>query len=190
VCTAQEREFLYQQDDYSTERLQVFYSILDEYGPVAANFWIEAVSFQALFRMADVLRSQEVMPGLSSLIQLISRDEDLHIRTFALMMTEADQQFTYEALMKYAPVEGQLISELTGIPEFKQYYAFVAAYYLKGQGWDTKEIRDAVAMGSPFADLWHLGDSSKKKLKGNFFTSSLVYDSELPDLDWSVNNWF
>jgi ribonucleotide reductase beta subunit family protein with ferritin-like domain len=190
VCTVKEKEFLYQQDEDSGKRMEVFEAILKEFGAITANYWLEAVSFQALFRLADILSGQNLLPGLSSLIRLISRDEDIHQKTFAAMMTSEDRQCVYEAFLKYAPIEGELISDLTGITEFKRYYVFVASHYLKGLGFTTPEVKSSLIGGSPFASLWDLGDHSKKKLKGNFFTSSLVYDNERPDLNWDVHSWF
>lgn len=191
VCSATERKDLYKLDAGGEERLSTLYKITDCYGKVSANYWLEAVAFQGLFRLSDILRSQDVLPGLSSLIQLINRDEELHIKTFAELMTPEDKEITRAALMEFAPVEGLMISELTEIKEFAQYYPFVAAHYLKALGFGKDpEISRLVKVGSPFNNIWHLGDSSKKKLKGNFFTSSLVYDNARPDLDWNVDHWF
>lgn len=190
VCLVDERKMLYELDDEGAERLGVLTQITKEYGDVVANYWLEAVAFQGLFRLADILRSKDLLPGLSTLIQLISRDENLHIKTFAALMSQEQKQLTYDAFIHYAPIEGTMIKNLTGIPEFYDYYVFVAAYYLKSLGLKTDYVNDLVDKGSPFAHLWDLGDSSKKKLKGNFFTSSLVYDNSRPDLNWDVNSWF
>lgn len=190
VCSAAEKKNLYTVDKAGEERIATIEKIAKEFGPIVANYWLEAVAFQGLFRLADILRSKNILPGLSSLIQLIAAEEEIHIKTFALMMKDEDKQFCYEAFYKYAPIEGEMIAELTGIPEFKEYYVFVANFYLKALGFKTPTVLASLKSGSPFKHLWALGDHSKKKLKGNFFTSSLTYDSSRPDLDWSVDNWF
>jgi ribonucleotide reductase beta subunit family protein with ferritin-like domain len=190
VCSAEEKKYLYQIDNEGAERLNYLEEIIGEYGKIAANYWLEAVAFQGLFRLADILRSKSLLPGLSTLIQLIARDEELHVKTFEVISTADDTQWIYEALTEFAPKEGIALANSTGILDFKVYIPFIAAYRLKSLGFKTPEVRAIIEKGNPFKDIYHYGDYTKAKLKGNFFTNNLVYDTDLSELDWEVNNWF
>jgi ribonucleotide reductase beta subunit family protein with ferritin-like domain len=185
VCTSNEKKDLYTLTPEGQARLDILSLIEQEFGNVVANYWLEAVAFQALFRLGDILRSQSLMPGLSSLVQLIARDEELHVKTFALMLTEVDVIDVRRAFEKYAPLEGLAVATATGVKEFQDYVPFIAQYRLGGLGFKFESPRV-----NPFKELYKLSDGSKRTLKGNFFTSSLVYDNARTDLDWNINNWF
>jgi ribonucleotide reductase beta subunit family protein with ferritin-like domain len=191
VCTAEEKELLYSLDSEGEKRLDRLCIIIDKYGHTIGNYWLEAVAFQPLFRLGDILQSLALMPGLGTILSLIARDEELHVKTFELLLTEKHHPKLLEAFKFAAPHEGTDIVKLTGDYRFEGYVKFIAAHRLKGMGHRRPWISSWVENGSPFKELYALGDHSKKKLKGNFFTTSLVYDGARPDLSWEVTeDWF
>lgn len=188
VCTPEEKQFLYTETVTSKARLLVYTNIEENYGPIIANYFLEGVAFQALFRLSDVLKSQGLLPGLSSILNLIKRDEDTHVVTFqhlisknALALSQVEEAFNYGSNL-----ESKLVYEVTEDADLAQSVFHAADLRIRALG--IKPAGNPVS--DPFAGIRGINDLSKQKLKQNFFTSNVIYSARDESLDWDHRNWF
>lgn len=188
VCTSEEKLFLYTETPASKARLLVYHSLEENWGALIANYFLEGVAFQALFRLSDVLKSQGLLPGLSAILNLIKRDEDTHVVTFRHLIASkpVDLSRAEEALTYGANRESKLIYEVTNDADLAQSVYHAADLRVRALG--IKPARDPVP--DPFALIRGINDTSKQNLKQNFFTSNVIYGARDESLDWEVNNWF
>jgi ribonucleotide reductase beta subunit family protein with ferritin-like domain len=186
VCSKEERDFLYSESPENKARLKVYADLNDEYRDLIANYFLEGVSFQALFRLSDILKSQGLLPGLSAILNLIKRDEDTHIVTFQHLISKSPVAMSHveEAFNKAAKAEAAIVLSITGDSKLTENVHYAAKNRLKALGLKVEIPLD------PFADLEGINDSSKAKLKGNFFTSNVMYGGRDESLDWEYENWF
>lgn len=188
VCTPEEKAFLYTETVVSKARLKVYAGIEDNYGPMIANYFLEGVAFQALFRLSDVLKSQGLLPGLSSILNLIKRDEDTHVVTFQnliasnlLALSQVEEAFDYGTKL-----ESALVYEVTDDADLAQSVFHAADLRIRALG--IKRAGNPVS--DPFASIREINDVSKQNLKQNFFTSNVIYSARDESLDWEFQNWF
>jgi ribonucleotide reductase beta subunit family protein with ferritin-like domain len=185
VCTPAEKEFLYTETSATKARLKVYHELNEEHGDLIANYFLEGVSFQALFRLSDLLKSQGLLPGLSAILNLIKRDEDTHIVTFQHLIKNSPSLARVKAAFdEAAEKESQIVFEITGDSTLANYVYYASDMRLKALGL-TIELRP-----NPFAGLEGINDTTKQKLKANFFTSNVMYSARDESLDWNYSNWF
>jgi ribonucleotide reductase beta subunit family protein with ferritin-like domain len=186
VCTKEEKEFLYTESAENKNRLKVYADLDEGYGDLVANYFLEGVSFQALFRLSDMLKSQGLLPGLSAILNLIKRDEDTHVVTFQHLISKSPVALANieQAFNNAAKEESEIVLAITGDRRLADNVQYAAALRLKA-------LRLKVDIPTnPFADLDGINDVSKEKLKGNFFTSNVAYSGRDENLDWEYENWF
>lgn len=188
VCTPEEKQFLYTETATSKARLKVYAFIGDDYGPLIANYFLEGVAFQALFRLSDTLKNQGLLPGLSAILNLIKRDEDTHVVTFqhlisknVLALGQVEEAFSYGA-----ELESKLVYEVTEDADLTQSVFHAADIRIRALG--IKPAGSPVL--DPFANIRGINDISKQNLKQNFFTSNVIYSARDEQLDWEFQNWF
>ena len=191
VCTPKQKAWLYQQSEMAENRMKA-YEDLRKTDCQLANYFLEGVAFQALFRLSDLLKSQGLLPGLSAILNLIKRDEDAHIETFQHLLTPAIKSLNAETKALYAwefkkavEIESDQIYELTEDIELKSYVLYAGQLRMKAIG-----LIDKVALQNPLKHLEAYNDTSKQSLKANFFTSNVIYSQRDESLDWKVENWF
>jgi ribonucleotide reductase beta subunit family protein with ferritin-like domain len=186
VCTPAEKEFLYTETETSRARLQIFHGLEEGYGSLIANYFLEGVAFQALFRLSDSLKSQGLLPGLSAILNLIRRDEDTHVVTFQHLIKESPGAMVTiaEAFDSAIEQEKTLIYNVTQDDDLAQSVYNAADLRIKALG-----IKADVRL-DPFAAVRDINDTSKQKLKQNFFTSNVIYSQRDEALDWEYKNWF
>lgn len=188
VCTPEEKQFLYTETVTCKARLSVYTAIEEDYGPIIANYFLEGVAFQALFRLSDVLKSQGLLPGLSSILNLIKRDEDTHVVTFqhlisknTLALKQVEEAFNFGANL-----ESKLVYEVTEDADLAQSVFHASDLRIRALG--IKPAGNPVS--DPFAGIRGINDVSKQSLKQNFFTSNVIYSARDESLDWDYQNWF
>lgn len=188
VCTPEEKQFLYTETATSKARLSVYALIEENYGPIIANYFLEGVAFQALFRLSDVLKSQGLLPGLSSILNLIKRDEDTHVVTFQHLISKNTSALNQveEAFDYGTKLESALVYEVTEDADLAQSVYHAADLRIRALG--IKPVGDPVL--DPFADIRGINDISKQSLKQNFFTSNVIYSARDEKLDWNYENWW
>lgn len=188
VCTPEEKQFLYIETAISKARLRVYVLIEETYGPIIANYFLEGVAFQALFRLSDVLKSQGLLPGLSAILNLIKRDEDTHVVTFQHLITKnlLALKRVEEAFNFGASIESKLVYEVTEDADLAQSVFHAADLRIRALG--IKPTGSPVP--DPFASIRGINDVSKQNLKQNFFTSNVIYSARDESLDWDYQNWF
>lgn len=186
VCTTEEKDFLYAENEVTKARLETYLAIEDSYGQYIANYFLEGVAFQALFRLSDLLKSEGLLPGLSAILSLIKRDEDTHIATFQYFIGSSKLLISKvkEAFELGANLESAIILKVTGNEDLANYVYYAADIRVKALGIKV-DVRP-----NPFAYLDGINDVSKQKLKANFFTSNVMYGARDESLDWEPDNWF
>lgn len=185
VCTSEEVEWLYN-GEKTKERADLFLKVKEEYGDLEANFFLEAVSFQALFRLADVLKKKSILPGFSNILTLIKRDEEIHIVTFRYLLKQQKENKLKEAFLYAVPLEAENIFQLTKNEDFRQYIYYIGSK----QHWSVFNESLWPKVQNPFKDIKKINDSTKNKVKANFFTTNVLYEQLDESLDWNVDNWF
>jgi ribonucleotide reductase beta subunit family protein with ferritin-like domain len=190
VCTTKQKEWLYQELPNSVLSRMSAYNKLKTYAnPQLANYFLEGVSFQALFRLSDQLKAEGFLPGLSAILNLIKRDEDIHIETFQTILKEGEglvikpsyQQLFLEAVQ----MESQQILQITNDRDLADYVLYIGEVRAKAVG-----LIDKTSLSNPLKHLESYNDVSKQSLKANFFTSNVSYSQRDESLDWNENNWF
>lgn len=186
VCTTAEREFLYSETEASKARLSIYTDLESKHGSLIANYFLEGVAFQALFRLSDVLKSQGLLPGLSAILNLIKRDEDTHVVTFQHLISQSPRDLAQvdRALTEAAAFEASLVHSITEDADLSQSVYHAANVRLRALGLKVPMIAD------PFENIRGINDTTKASLKQNFFTGNVIYSARDETLDWDYKNWF
>jgi ribonucleotide reductase beta subunit family protein with ferritin-like domain len=182
VMSTSEKEFLYKESKQLVARLNNYKALEANTNSAVANYFLEGVSFQALFRLSDILKSQSKLSGLSSILNLIKRDEDIHIETFQYIL-KVDEWIkpAWDLAVKN---EAKTVLELTGNKELARYVNYAADLRLKALGFK-------INLGAnPLADLANLNDKTKTNLKQNFFTGNVIYSAVDTTQNWDTDDWF
>lgn len=191
VCTTKQKKWLYQQSEMLDSRMQAYSTLLDNTNPQLANYFLEGVSFQALFRLSDILKSQGLLPGLSAILALIKRDEDLHIETFQNILgeetkywTESDYVYFKAQFQMAVEHEANQILEITEDKSLSDHVRYAGEVRMK-----AIKLINKVSIIDPLKHLSVFNDTTKQKLKENFFTSNVTYSQKDESLDWDVDSW-
>jgi ribonucleotide reductase beta subunit family protein with ferritin-like domain len=191
VCTPKQKTWLYQQSAQAESRLAAYES-LNKIDSQLANYFLEGVSFQALFRLSDQLKSEGLLSGLSAILNLIKRDEATHIETFqyllnSIIKTFDDRTKTFWASEFKTAVEyeAQQIFNLTQDQLLSDYVLYAGELRAKAIG-----LLEKVTAKNPLKSLESYNDTSKQNLKANFFTSNVMYEQRDESLDWNTDTWF
>jgi ribonucleotide reductase beta subunit family protein with ferritin-like domain len=182
VMSKKEREFLYSDSPELQSRLNGFLNLKEIAGELVANYFLEGISFQALFRLSDILKAKSKLSGLAAILNLIKRDEDLHIETFQYQLKIEDVKLT--AWSEAVESEAKLVLQLTNHKDVADYLHYASYLRLKAIGSKASKVVN------PMKNLEFINDTTKSKLKQNFFTGNVVYSARNESLDWEVNNWF
>jgi ribonucleotide reductase beta subunit family protein with ferritin-like domain len=184
VCTQKQKTWLYQDTKQTYSRLGVYKTLEVKAGTTLANYFLEGVSFQALFRLSDILKVEGFLPGFSAILNLIKRDEDLHVATFQGLIKTPLTTVQIEAFKAAIIEEAAQIFDITENKLLSEYIEYIGAIRLKALGVPT-DIPE-----NPLKHLEAYNDTTKQNLKANFFTSNVVYSQRDESLDWQVDNWF
>ena len=188
VCTSEEKLFLYTETPTSKARLKIFSTLEEEYGPLIANYFLEGVAFQALFRLSDVLKSEGFLPGLSAILNLIKRDEDTHVVTFQhLIASNPQAKSQVQKAFQWAEAEeAQLVYSVTNDSDLSQSVYHASDLRIRALGLKL----EGIPVSDPFESIRGVNDTSKQNLKQNFFTGSVIYSARDESLDWNYDNWW
>jgi ribonucleotide reductase beta subunit family protein with ferritin-like domain len=187
VCTNKQKEWLYKEFPFGVISRMSAYNKLKTYAnPQLANYFLEGVSFQALFRLSDQLKAEGFLPGLSAILNLIKRDEDIHIETFQTILKEGGELSSHRNLfLEAVSIESQQILEITKDQDLADYVMYIGEVRAKAIG-----LIDKTSLSNPLKHLESYNDVSKQSLKANFFTSNVSYSQRDESLDWKEDNWF
>jgi ribonucleotide reductase beta subunit family protein with ferritin-like domain len=187
VCTTKQKEWLYKEFPFGVISRMSAYNKLKTYAnPQLANYFLEGVSFQALFRLSDQLKAEGFLPGLSAILNLIKRDEDIHIETFQTILKEGGELSSHRNLfLEAVSIESQQILEITKDQDLADYVMYIGEVRAKAIG-----LIDKTSLSNPLKHLESYNDVSKQSLKANFFTSNVSYSQRDESLDWKEDNWF
>lgn len=192
VCSSKQKTWLYQQSEQAENRMSAYENLLNTCDPRLANYFLEGVSFQALFRLSDQLKSEGLLPGLSAILNLIKRDEDTHVETFQFLLTpfiktldDKTKTFWASEFKTAVEYEANQILELTQDQLLSDYVLYAGAVRLKAIG-----LLEKITFKNPLKHLESYNDVSKQNLKANFFTSNVIYSQRDDSLNWNENDWF
>ncbi len=184
VCTTKQKTWLYQQSEQAESRMAAYES-LNKVDSQLANYFLEGVSFQALFRLSDQLKSEGLLPGLSAILNLIKRDEDTHIATFQYLLEPKVKTFWASEFKTAVEYEAQQIFNLTQDQLLSDYVLYAGELRAKAIG-----LLEKMTVKNPLKHLESYNDASKQNLKANFFTSNVMYEQRDETLDWNPDTWF
>ncbi len=184
VCTTKQKTWLYQQSEQAESRMAAYES-LNKVDSQLANYFLEGVSFQALFRLSDQLKSEGLLPGLSAILNLIKRDEDTHIATFQYLLEPKVKTFWASEFKTAVEYEAQQIFNLTQDQLLSDYVLYAGELRAKAIG-----LLEKMTLKNPLKHLESYNDASKQNLKANFFTSNVMYEQRDETLDWNPDTWF
>jgi ribonucleotide reductase beta subunit family protein with ferritin-like domain len=192
VCTPKQKTWLYQQSEQAENRMSAYENLLNTCDSQLANYFLEGVSFQALFRLSDQLKSEGLLFGLSAILNLIKRDEATHIETFQYLLTPIIKTFDdrtktfwaseFKTAVEY---EAQQIAALSGDQLLSDYVLYAGELRAKAIG-----LLEKMTVKNPLKHLESYNDTSKQNLKANFFTSNVMYEQRDETLDWNTDTWF
>lgn len=182
VLSKKERDFLYSESPELTARLNNYKELRSATNETIANYFLEGISFQALFKLSDILKAKSKLTSLSAILNLIKRDEDIHIETFQYQLDIKDVNVI--AWERAVTSEAEMVFELTGYKDVADYLHYASDLRLRAIG------RKGTVRVNPLKNLDGINDTTKTNLKQNFFTGNVIYSARDEGLDWNSDNWF